>query len=156
VVVGYDSGNLRFDNQIEVESASDVPFSEGGDSGSLIVTADDHLAAGLLFAGSDQGGQGDLGLTYANPIAAVTEALDASFALDEDGQVPTIEEARSVKARVMELLAGTPELRGVGIARAARGFCVKVNFARQVSVELPAEIDGVPVMVEIVDDIRAL
>jgi hypothetical protein len=61
VVVGYETGNLRFDDQVEIESAGDVPFSEGGDSGSLIVTEFGHLAAALLFAGSDQGGRGDLG-----------------------------------------------------------------------------------------------
>lgn len=37
VVVGFDVGNLRFDNQIEIESAGELLFSDGGDSGSLIV-----------------------------------------------------------------------------------------------------------------------
>ncbi|MGH2382995.1 MAG: hypothetical protein ACRDG7_17480 [Candidatus Limnocylindria bacterium] len=156
VVVGYDTGNLRFDNQLEIESAQDAPFSQGGDSGSLIVTAAEHLAAGLLFAGSDQGGRGDLGLTYANSIVAVTQALDASFALDDHGEVATLDQARAAKARIAQLLAGTPELRGVGIARAERGFCVKVNLEREPSAELPTDIDGVPILVEVVGDIRAL
>jgi hypothetical protein len=75
VVVGYDLGNLRFDGQIEIEAAGRRPFSDGGDSGSLIVTASDHLAVALLFAGSQTGGRGNLGLTYANPIAAVLSSL---------------------------------------------------------------------------------
>jgi hypothetical protein len=75
VVVGYDLGNLRFDGQIEVEAAGRGPFSDGGDSGSLIMTASDHLAVALLFAGSQTGGRGNLGLTYANPIAAVLSSL---------------------------------------------------------------------------------
>lgn len=75
VVVGYDLGNLRFDNQLEIESAGDEPFSQGGDSGSLIVTRSGHEAAAVLFAGSDQGGHRGLGLTFANPIGAVLEAL---------------------------------------------------------------------------------
>jgi len=77
VVVNYDFGNARFDNQIEIESTGRDMFSDGGDSGSLIVTKDERtsLAVGLLFAGSEQGGQNDLGLTYANPIQAVFQAL---------------------------------------------------------------------------------
>lgn len=74
VVVGYDIGNLRFDNQIEIEGAGQASFSQGGDSGSLIVDGDSRAAA-LLFAGGDQGGSNGQGLTYANPIAAVFDAL---------------------------------------------------------------------------------
>jgi hypothetical protein len=79
VVVGFDVGNLRFDNQIEIESAGELPFSDGGDSGSLIVA--DRLGVALLFAGSDQGGEGDQGLTYANPLRAVLDALKVDMAL---------------------------------------------------------------------------
>jgi hypothetical protein len=76
LVVGFDIGNLRFDNQVEVEgAAADEPFSRGGDSGSLIVDAD-RRAVALLFAGSDQGGSNNLGLTFANPIRAVLDGLD--------------------------------------------------------------------------------
>ncbi len=74
VIVGYDLGNLRFDNQIEIEGAGDEAFSDGGDSGSLIVSAD-NLAVALLFAGGDQGGSNDQGLTYANPLRTVLDAL---------------------------------------------------------------------------------
>jgi hypothetical protein len=74
VVVGYDMGNLRFDNQIEIEGAGDEAFSDGGDSGSLIVDADD-LGVALLFAGGDQGGSNNQGLTYANPLRTVLDAL---------------------------------------------------------------------------------
>ncbi len=74
VVVGYDIGNLSFDNQIEIEGAADGPFSQGGDSGSLIVNADREAVA-LLFAGGDQGGSNGKGLTFANPIGSVFDAL---------------------------------------------------------------------------------
>ena len=74
VIVGYDIGNLRFDNQIEIEGAADDPFSQGGDSGSLIVDAD-RQAVALLFAGGDQGGSNGKGLTFANPIGKVFDAL---------------------------------------------------------------------------------
>lgn len=74
VVVAYDTGNLRFDDQIEIEGAGDDAFSDGGDSGSLIVDADGR-GVGLLFAGGDQGGSNGRGLTYANPIATVLDRL---------------------------------------------------------------------------------
>jgi hypothetical protein len=74
VVVGYDIGNLRFDDQIEIEGAGTGPFSDGGDSGSLIVDAD-RMAVALLFAGGDNGGTNGMGLTYGNPIHSVLDAL---------------------------------------------------------------------------------
>ena len=74
VVVGYDIGNLRFDDQIEIEGAGSKSFSDGGDSGSLIF--DKQLGAvALLFAGGDEGGTNGMGLTYGNPIRAVLDAL---------------------------------------------------------------------------------
>jgi hypothetical protein len=62
VVVGYEIGNLTFDNQLEVQATGSRPFSRGGDSGSIVFSTGDHNAVGLLFAGSDLGGRGDLGL----------------------------------------------------------------------------------------------
>lgn len=74
VRVEYDMGVLRFDNQIEIEGTGNKPFSDSGDSGSLIV--DDQLrAVGLLFAGGDVGGSNGKGLTYANPIETVLDAV---------------------------------------------------------------------------------
>jgi len=74
VVVEYGLGFLKFDNQVEVEGTDSGPFSQGGDSGSLIVDAG-HRAVALLFAASDQGGSNSHGLTYANPLRAVLDAL---------------------------------------------------------------------------------
>jgi hypothetical protein len=80
VVVGYDLGNLRFDNQIEIEGAEAGPFSQGGDSGSVIVDGE-LKAVAPLFAGGDQGGTNGQGLTFANPIHKVLEVLAAELAL---------------------------------------------------------------------------
>jgi len=80
VVVGYGLGSLRFDNQIEIEGAGDLPFGQGGDSGSLIVT-DDLRAVGLLFAVGDVGGANGKGLTYANPLRTVLDALEVDLLL---------------------------------------------------------------------------
>jgi hypothetical protein len=79
VTIEYDLGNLRFNGQIEIEGRDDGPFSLGGDSGSLIFTSGEHLAVGLLFAGSDQGGKNGKGLTYANPLARVLRRLDCEL-----------------------------------------------------------------------------
>jgi hypothetical protein len=78
LVVNYDMGNLRFDNQVEIEGVGDQAFSDGGDSGSLIVNADVEAVA-LLFAGSDAGGSNGLGLTYANPIHRTLKDLKSTL-----------------------------------------------------------------------------
>ncbi|WP_050758305.1 hypothetical protein [Xylanimonas cellulosilytica] len=80
VLVGYgdDLGVLGFDGQIEIESTGDEPFSRGGDSGSLVYR-EDGVAIGLLFAGSETGGPGGHGLTYANPIDTVLTTLNATL-----------------------------------------------------------------------------
>ncbi|KRD46985.1 hypothetical protein ASE27_00705 [Oerskovia sp. Root918] len=82
VVVGYGEGlgALRFDDQIEVEGTGSGPFSRGGDSGSLVYR-EDGVALGLLFAGSETGGENGTGLTYVNPIDTVLAALDARLAV---------------------------------------------------------------------------
>jgi hypothetical protein len=70
--VSYGTGkNALFINQIVISSGK--PFSKAGDSGSLIVTNDDHAnPVGLLFAG---GG----GTTIANPIASVLGDLGVTI-----------------------------------------------------------------------------
>jgi hypothetical protein len=75
VLVNNGLGLIRFDDQIEIEGAEAGPFSQGGDSGSLIVNAA-RQAVALLFAGGDLGGSNGQGLTYANPIGAVFGALN--------------------------------------------------------------------------------
>jgi len=81
VVVEYDMGNLRFDDQLEIEGARGGPFSAGGDSGSLIFTSGDRLAAALLFAGSQEGGSNGAGVTYANVLATVFRRLRVGLLL---------------------------------------------------------------------------
>jgi hypothetical protein len=80
VVVGYGRllGELSFDDQIEVEGLGAEPFSRGGDSGSLVYR-EDGVAIGLLFAGSETGGDNGAGLTYLNPIDAVLDAFGATL-----------------------------------------------------------------------------
>jgi len=73
VRVGYDSGTARFVGQIIIGPSG---FSDGGDSGSLIVTNDESCnPVGLLFAGSST-------VTIANPIDLVL----ARFGVTVDGE----------------------------------------------------------------------
>lgn len=80
VVVTYRIGNLSFDDQVEIEGSGTLAFSDGGDSGALIFD-DQFRGVGLLFAGSDQGGSNNKGLTYANPLGRVLDALSVDLAL---------------------------------------------------------------------------
>jgi len=63
-----------------MEPAPYSPCRAGGDTGSLIVNAE-RCAVALLFAGSDHGGANGQGLTYANPIHTVLDALKIEFPL---------------------------------------------------------------------------
>jgi hypothetical protein len=78
LVIDYDIGNLRFDGQIEVDGVNPTGFSQGGDSGSLVVNSVGE-AIGLLFAGSETGGANNFGLTYINPIQPVLDALNCDL-----------------------------------------------------------------------------
>lgn len=73
VRVSYDNRAALFAGQIIIESNTGSAFSQGGDSGSLIVTGDDFSnPVGLLFAGNDT-------ITIANPIDAVLDALGVTI-----------------------------------------------------------------------------
>ncbi len=73
VRVGYGtSGQAIFQNQIIVQGIPGIPFSQGGDSGSLILTNTGNNPVALLFAGSNS-------YTIANPINAVLAALNVSI-----------------------------------------------------------------------------
>jgi hypothetical protein len=67
----FNVGGQSYRNQIVV-AAGATPFSLAGDSGSLIVAADD-TGVGLLMGGSDI-------QDFCNPIAAVLSALGATLA----------------------------------------------------------------------------
>jgi PKD repeat protein len=79
VRVGYGSlGVARFVNQIVITPGT---FSDGGDSGSLIVTQSDNKAVALLFAGSSS-------YTIGNPIDAVLDRFGVTI---DDGSGSTID-----------------------------------------------------------------
>lgn len=77
--IDYTFGSVRFEGQIEIESVDGKPFSQPGDSGSLVFSYPSRYPVGLVFARAAAGGQHSSGLTYANPIDAVLSALDITF-----------------------------------------------------------------------------
>jgi hypothetical protein len=67
---GYEGGQTaQYTNQIVIQSNDGSPFSQGGDSGSLIMSVNPAQPVALLFSGDTAGH------TYANPIQTVMDAL---------------------------------------------------------------------------------
>ncbi|MBY0458099.1 MAG: hypothetical protein K2V38_12225 [Gemmataceae bacterium] len=82
IVVEYQDGGVRktfaFTGIFEIEEFNGRLFSDGGDSGSVIV--DRHGSVlGLLFAGSKRGGRNNRPRTFAVPIAPVLAALNVTI-----------------------------------------------------------------------------
>lgn len=77
LVIEFDMGDIRFDNQLEIIGDGPRPFSDSGDSGSLVVDAE-NKAVGLLFGGSDPS-EDEPGYTFANPIETVLKRLKVSL-----------------------------------------------------------------------------
>ena len=94
VKVGYGPGKTaKFVNQIVIEPGG---FSDGGDSGSLIVTEVGLNPVGLLFAGSSSH-------TIANRIDLVLERFNVSVV----GEIPT-STTGSIKGTVTKFSDGAP------------------------------------------------
>jgi hypothetical protein len=66
VDVTYDDGKARFINQVMA-----TPFSKRGDSGSIVLNADDK-AVGLIFSGSES-------VSVFHPIQGVLERLNVEM-----------------------------------------------------------------------------
>ncbi|HUR39254.1 MAG TPA: hypothetical protein VM222_07160 [Planctomycetota bacterium] len=69
ILVSYDRGNAQFIHQVMISSRT---FSDGGDSGSLIVTSVNQNPVGLLFAGGRTA-------TFANPIQDVLNTFGVTI-----------------------------------------------------------------------------
>ena len=69
----------------------------------------------------------------------------------------TLEQAQAAKVKLAAALVGRPELRRIGIAVLDCGYGVKVNFTPlPADFAVPSDVDGVPVIINIVGTIRAL
>ena len=162
VQIEYGAGRTAiFEDQILTS-----PISQGGDSGSLLVTADSNLAVGLLFAGSSQA-------TLHNPIRAVMEGLNIDFVSQKqiskklDLQME-FEKARAVKADYQDTLLAKANVVGVGVgfrqidgqptSTVAIIVSVKQKVPRVLLASedlIPTEIEGIPVDVVEVGELKA-
>ncbi len=162
VTVNYgEERSATFEHQIV-----STPMSEGGDSGSLLVASQGKQAVGLLFAGSGQA-------TLFNPIQAVFKTLKvglpgaaAKAALDRRSAA---DKAQAVKEAYTAFLMSKPNVVGVGLGlhkadgqRTGQiGLVVMVRRKTPDELLAPAEripdqIDGVPVDVREVGEMKAL
>jgi hypothetical protein len=155
MTVNYGSDRVAtFEGQIV-----STPMSEGGDSGSLLVTSDTHQAVGLLFAGSSQA-------TIFNPIQTVLDQLRLEIRGPAMGKQAIVGKAQDVRRRYQEMLMSKPNVVGVGIGLRHTGgkrtddLGIVVMVRRKVPEILlepeeiiPAEIEGISVDVKEVGEI---
>jgi hypothetical protein len=67
----------------------------------------------------------------------------------------TLEQARAAKAKALAVFERLAPVVGVGITRIGDGYGLKVNLReRPADAELPDAVEGVPVRVEVVGQIR--
>jgi hypothetical protein len=73
------------------------------------------------------------------------------------GDDPGLEAARAAKRKALRLLEKLGTVCGAGIARDGDVYVVRVNLEAEPdpSLELPSEIDGVPITIQVVGTIRA-
>ena len=136
-----------------------TPMSQGGDSGSLLVTSDTHQAVGLLFAGSSQA-------TIFNPIQTVLDQLRVEIRGPATGKQALVSKVQIVRQQYQEMLMSKANVVGVGIGLRHAGGKRTDDLGLVVMVRhkvpevllapedvIPAEIEGIPVDVKEVGDI---
>jgi len=71
-------------------------------------------------------------------------------------ELSTLDRARAAKARAHEVFSKLADVVGVGITTIGSEYGLKVNLSSPPasSKDLPTEVDGVPVRVEVVGKIR--
>lgn len=136
-----------------------TPMSQGGDSGSLLVTGDTHQAVGLLFAGSSQA-------TIFNPIQTVLEQLRIEIRGRAASKQALAANVQMVRQKYQKMLMSKANVVGVGIGlrraggRRTEELALVVMVRRKLPLEqlapgdvIPTEIDGVPVDVKEVGEL---
>lgn len=70
----------------------------------------------------------------------------------------SLDQARKAKAAVAGAVGARPEVNGIGVARLGDGFGVRVNVREDGpdDLEMPSEVEGVPVQVVRVGPARKL
>jgi hypothetical protein len=153
--------SATFENQMVTS-----PMSRGGDSGALLVAGGSQQAVGLLFAGSDLA-------TIFNPIQAVLDCLKVDIVGPaggaKDGRQALIEKAQAVRRAYQDQLMAKANVVGVGVGLRHTGHKRSDAVALVVMVRqklpkallapedvLPSEIEGVPVDVKEVGEVKSL
>lgn len=67
----------------------------------------------------------------------------------------TLEQARAVKKKAAALVGDAATVVGVGLTGRDGSFAVKVNLQAAAKSDLPNEVDGVPIVYEVVGSISA-
>lgn len=159
---GDENGRTaRFVQQLVVETTNQRPFTESGDSGSLIVTRKKTCprSVGLLFAADSNG------IAIANRIQNVLNSLNVSIvgcsgATSTDVELqgthldPAIQKVETIRQRNEERFMRIADVVGMGIgldqqnagAYAIIIFAKKSLAARSFST-IPTHLEGVPVQV---------
>ena len=161
VSIGYGTDrSATFEQQIVTR-----PMSSGGDSGALLMNGNTPQAVGLLFAGSDQA-------SLFNPIQAVLDQLNVEFfqpvSTAKNLSADATAKAQQVRQAYQDWLMSKANVVGVGIGyRQRQGertdeialiVMVSQKIPRaQLDAEdiIPSEIDGVPVDIKEVGEIRS-
>jgi hypothetical protein len=74
-----------------------------------------------------------------------------------DGAVSERALARAAKSSLAERLSSDPDVVGVGLARRAGSYVVKVDLADESAVgRVPGHVDGVLVVTEVIGTVRPL
>lgn len=157
VNVRYSGGTGTFTNQILVTPGT---FSAGGDSGSLIVRdGTNPRPVGLLFAGSSS-------YTIANPIDAVKAALGVSIVGSGDGSTgdcpgstagaaPASGQAQQARSHAEDALLHLPDVAGVALGNNGTILVLLERDNAQTRRQIPAQVDNVPVRVEVTGSFEA-
>jgi hypothetical protein len=69
----------------------------------------------------------------------------------------SLDQARKAKQNAEQVFHRHGEIAGVGITRGSNGFALKVNFAEAPADpdNLPPDVDGVPVKIDVVGRVKA-
>lgn len=81
---GEGLGTRTFRRQVRIttDTARSERFSDGGDSGSVVMDGDNNVV-GLLFAGATDGST-----TFANPVATALDELGVDLAVEQEAEPP--------------------------------------------------------------------
>lgn len=69
----------------------------------------------------------------------------------------SIERARVAKAHVLERFEKVPQVGGIGLVRVGEGYGVKINLSQPLEngQAIPAEFEGVPILIDVIGKVVA-